>query len=116
MSEHQVKLSDISERLLVPWYFRDIRDYEKYQHRNVRYKLNRHFDPNNPEVAQIVRVKLDMYGDEKFGSRQYLCLYCRCPFFCQPLLELGILAHIAGHHSSVDFPTSESVKKLFLNK
>lgn len=97
VSEYLVKLSEISEHLLVPWYYRDINDYGKYRHRNVKYNTCPFFDPKNSET-QIIRVKIGFNGQEMSESKQYMCIYCRCPLFHDALPELGIPGHIAGHH------------------
>lgn len=110
-TNHNVKLAEISENLLVPWYHRDINDYQRYQHDNVRYKLNPFFDPHNPEVAQISRVMIREDGTEFRPSQEFMCLYCERPLFRYPYGELGHLSHIVGTHWPIEFPRIEAVRQ-----
>lgn len=111
-TEYVVKLAEVSEKLLVPWFHRDINDYQKYRHANVRYKLNPFFNPQNPEAVQILRVMIDDDGNELKRSKQYMCLYCLCPFFGDAFLSRGILAHMAGYHWPLDLPREETFNKI----
>lgn len=112
ISEHIVKSLDVSESLLVPWYHRNVNDFQKYRHRNVRYKCNPFFDPKKPEVAQIFRVMVDDDGNEILKSQQYLCLYCQVPQFRYLHSEVGLLAHIGGVHTSHEFPSVDAIRKI----
>lgn len=85
-----MKLASINESHLIPWYTRDIRDFDHYDHLNVRYMLNPRFDANNPKVCQIIRYLVDEEERMIENTMQFMCLHCQVPVFypvscCLPL-------------------------------
>lgn len=105
------RLDSVNQRKVKPWYSRDIKDFEKYQHRNVVYAPNPDFDIENPAFYQISRVLSLENGKILPYSRQLLCMYCRQPRFFSLFCQDDYFSHLARNHFPVDLPDSVTACK-----
>lgn len=105
-------LGSVDQYKVKPWYFRDVEDFRKYQHRNVQYALNPDFDDDNPTFYQISRVLCRQDGRRIRLSRQLLCMYCRQPkFFPMFHGSNSYLSHLVDVHYPVDLPDLDTAYK-----
>lgn len=97
MADVTVKLADVNEDLVRFWYWRDIDDFRKYQHKGVRYELWSGFNPDDPQVAQISRVLVNPHGHPIEEFRQLMCLYCQDPTFSS-VRKRQLESHVCDYH------------------
>lgn len=113
VSQMIVKMSDVNEKLVRHWYYRDIEDFQKYDHRNVVYSQPVAFNCKIPEYSQIKRALLDEHGHTIPIKQQFLCIHCQEPrfFYGRPLIT-----HLAKVHWPIEFPSLRTVQDIAFSK
>lgn len=107
VGDTKMKLSEVSERNVLYWFWRDIGDFPKYHHQYARYFEYPQVDSERPELSQIYRVG---YTDQaKTRYKMELCMHCQEPKFFSMHGDGGLLAHIVVHHWGVGVPSDELV-------
>lgn len=112
MENLTVKLVDVDEDLLKHYYWRDINDFQKYEHERVRYEQCSIFDPKNPQVAQISRVVLTSNGEPDETTREVMCMYCQCAKFFG-VHNCSLKYHVLRHHWGSGVPNTQITKMVF---
>lgn len=82
------------------WYCRDIQDFQNLPSKRVEYKLNSHFNIENPKGYQISRCWVDNSGYLMENSRQAMCLYCQTPKFYYLKDKKGLGNHMDKCHGN----------------
>lgn len=100
----EMKLSEVDEHVVFPWYWRDLAEFRKSSIPNAQYFEYPMFDPECPEVSQIYRI--GQHYKTKKPCMMSLCMFCQqpyfFPFFCG---GAGLLAHFVVYHWGVGVPS-----------
>lgn len=109
-------MSSVDHRDVMPWFSRDIEDFAKFQHRNVKYELNELFDPKDPKFFQILRVMVDKSQRPLTYTKQVMCMYCREPrFFDMFGATQDFLCHLIIYHFPVKIPDWHTILNAYFS-
>lgn len=104
-----MKLADVSEDVLVPWFERTLEDFQNYTHPHITYRINPDFDPHNPSVYQLARYVKDKNGKGVERTTQFACMYCQEPHFLYIHGFEGYLSHLSSIHWPVVIPSVKEI-------
>lgn len=107
--EKVVKLSEVSEHMVMCWYSRDIEVFQQFDEENAKHQLTIGFDPLNPELSQIARLWFTSDGNSCRENFRLMCMHCQEP---QRFRLEKLLGHMGTYHWPVRLPKYETLRRM----